>query len=671
MPYRVDPKNKKCVQVKKDGKWQRKGCTEGSVKKYLAALYTNVKDIKESSEEEFEWVEDILSTPPLDFVGKEIMIDIQGLNKEELEKLYKIVSPYINNSGYFINHEGEEIVWNNVDCFEGIITRGPGNNKTISLHCGIEDNGYLPLEGAICCLKQTYEEESQQFYMNIEQIVPLNGRDLIGYTIKESEEKNNFEWAEDIAKEELFNPDGSISFIPPIGTRVEVDTEDFDTGEKFTLKGEVVKTYKKGELHNDDYLGPFFTLKIDGGWQQERGWPCRHDGFPFDNNCWYVYPILVDTPDKVRILDMSKSISESEKDSELFWAEDLLKDFDKEVDITIPWAKSKEEIEESIRFLKDGLPNGSILKITGIQDGLEFHNQECKIISPSNYGGGVYLIKFPRVMYNDSDEPTHCGWTGELKKTCECQGEDERGFEVGKCWSVTLPHMEKIIYLPNLTDLTESQKEKPLLTEGRYDTITRNVVKDVMKLIPKDKIKKKVNYILPFDASGDEEYEQENLMFSVELDLIKSKDVEEFKLVSSIDYDDDENVITLTLFLGPKFGKQSLEKLFYKLQEDVRHEIEHFTQLGIYRIEDRPIYKKDPAKLKTVYGHHKNIIEVPALVRGFYRRAKLERRPLDEIMIEDLDSEIEKGLLSKKQAENLLKLWLDYAKKNLPHAIYR
>ena len=111
--------------------------------------------------------------------------------------------------------------------------------------------------------------------------------------------------------------------------------------------------------------------------------------------------------------------------------------------------------------------------------------------------------------------------------------------------------------------------------------------------------------------------------------------------------------------------------MFYKIQEDVRHEIEHFTQKGKYRIEDRPIYKGNTANLKTTYGHHKNIVEVPALVHGFYRRAKLEKRPLDEIMIEDLDSEIERGNLSKKQAENLLKMWLDYAKKNLPHAIYR
>ena len=58
------------------------------------------------------------------------------------------------------------------------------------------------------------------------------------------------------------------------------------------------------------------------------------------------------------------------------------------------------------------------------------------------------------------------------------------------------------------------------------------------------------------------------------------------------------------------------------------------------------------------------------MVHGFYRRAKLEKRPIDEVMIEDLDSEIERGNLTKPAAQSLLAIWVDYAKKNLPAAIY-
>ena len=179
------------------------------------------------------------------------------------------------------------------------------------------------------------------------------------------------------------------------------------------------------------------------------------------------------------------------------------------------------------------------------------------------------------------------------------------------------------------------------------------------------------DFILPSDVSNEQDYEQEGLSFNLELDIIETEDIEKFEVRTAIADEDDENIMLMTIILGPKFNKQNLEALFYKLQEDVRHEIEHFTQMGPDRIEDRPIYKGNTANFKTVYGHHKNIIEIPALVRGFYRRAKIERKPIDEIMMDDLDTEIERGNLSKNTAQKLLTIWVDYAKKYLPHAIYR
>jgi hypothetical protein len=247
-------------------------------------------------------------------------------------------------------------------------------------------------------------------------------------------------------------------------------------------------------------------------------------------------------------------------------------------------------------------------------------------------------------------------------KICECRG------EIGKCWWIELKKQDKVIYYPNRIDLSEN-KIKKLLTEGRYDAITRKVVRDIMKVVTEGNSD---SYNLPLDISGEQEYKQDNLNFNLELEIVRTdEDVQTFEVRTAIADEDDENIVMMTIILGSKFSSQNLEKLFYKLQEDIRHEIEHLTQIGPNRIEDRPTYKGSTANLKTVYGHHKNVIEVPALVHGFYRRAKLEKRPLDEIMTDDLDSEIEKGLLTKKQAQKLLTIWLDYAKKNLPSAIYK
>ena len=55
MPYRVKGK---CVYKKDTGK--KVGCTEGSVKKYLAALHANANESKEHNEELLETPEDII-----------------------------------------------------------------------------------------------------------------------------------------------------------------------------------------------------------------------------------------------------------------------------------------------------------------------------------------------------------------------------------------------------------------------------------------------------------------------------------------------------------------------------------------------------------------------------------------------------------------------------------
>lgn len=229
--------------------------------------------------------------------------------------------------------------------------------------------------------------------------------------------------------------------------------------------------------------------------------------------------------------------------------------------------------------------------------------------------------------------------------------------------------------------LDESENKKSLLTEGRYDTITRQAVKDIMNVVIQTRGRNDELHqaVLPNAMREDEfEYSQEGLSFSIELNVhhqniyeTRPADKEsDAYFVHTAITDDEENIIMMTVVVDPTWEPKIYEKLFYKLQEDIRHEIEHFTQMGPNRIPDRPTSRTDTANLKTVYGHHKNKIEVPALVHGFYRRAKLEKRPLDDIMIEDLDSEIERGNLSSKQAQKLLQIWVDYAKKNLPKAKY-
>jgi len=205
---------------------------------------------------------------------------------------------------------------------------------------------------------------------------------------------------------------------------------------------------------------------------------------------------------------------------------------------------------------------------------------------------------------------------------------------------------------------TKTNVNESVITEGRYDSITRKVVKDIMDVVKDSTSKKDIS--LPSDIRDEEyQYINDNLAFSVELS-ISFKNTEGFNVNASISNDKDEDIIMVSIEINPTLVPNIYEQLFYKLQETIRHEIQHFTQYGVGRT----------ANLKTTFGHHKNKFEVAALVHGFYRRAKLEKRPLDDVMMEDLDFEIERGNLTKKQAESLLKMWVEYAKQNLPSAKY-
>ena len=625
-------------------------------------------DIIEESEE-FNWVEDILSTSPLTFGGKEIMIDVSDLDDNEKVKLLDILEPHIDRDLDGSNSGGD---WG-WDC---LIKNK--KTKSLSLHCGIEDNEFEPQKGRVCCLTYKFGDEKEQ---NPESIIPVRGKDLLGLdrnqqtNMNESEEEE-FNWAEDIIA----------------NTTEEIDiSNDFDLWKNKLVEGSVVKItggWENIEFEDDiativnlpteteSYLLKFDRVMYEFG-NTNEGYhthcgenetqnikcECQRKRNNQDEvgKCWWTNLRYVG---KVIYLPFEgKQITESEEDSELFWAEDLLKGLTDSVDIT-----DKLDIMEE-------LPVGSILQVKGHQDEMELDMHEVKLIDKAkdhSFESTYYLFKLKHEKISDNHEMTHCGSGQRNRGTCECRpatnDDDTIDGEVGKCWWIELKRQDNVVYYPNRIDLSENKIEKTLLTEGRYDAITRKVVRDIMKVVNGSRIG---DFILPSDVSNEQDYEQEGLSFNLELDIIETEDIEKFEVRTAIADEDDENIMLMTIILGPKFNKQNLEALFYKLQEDVRHEIEHFTQMGPDRIEDRPIYKGNTANFKTVYGHHKNIIEIPALVRGFYRRAKIERKPIDEIMMDDLDTEIERGNLSKNTAQKLLTIWVDYAKKYLPHAIYR
>jgi len=212
--------------------------------------------------------------------------------------------------------------------------------------------------------------------------------------------------------------------------------------------------------------------------------------------------------------------------------------------------------------------------------------------------------------------------------------------------------------------------KKPLLTEGRYDSFSRKITTDIMDTIKTHEGEKGLyEYNLPNDDSEDVYSHESGISFGVYVYLNKVQEIKygdksyDFFINTFID-EDDEIVLEITIDVNSE--PKSYEKIFYKISEDIRHEIEHYSQ-QIFLDKSKPV---DSSNINSVFKHHLEPSEIEALVHGFYRRAKLEKKPLDVIMLDDLNKEIELGELTKRESEILLNTWVKYAKRRLPNAIY-
>jgi hypothetical protein len=215
-----------------------------------------------------------------------------------------------------------------------------------------------------------------------------------------------------------------------------------------------------------------------------------------------------------------------------------------------------------------------------------------------------------------------------------------------------------------------------ILLEGRYDSFTRQIVNDIMYYIKysEDYVDESINVDLPEES----EFYEHEIGLKINLELIISRvdgailygDKELPYHVKSYIAEDDFMVIEITI--DNRTGRRYYQEIYYKLMEDVRHEIEHYIQyLGITdeRFKEKP-QSVGSSSYETTYEHHSDPSEVEALVRGFYRRAKSERKPIDTIMWSVLNYEISHNNLTKQEADNLFNLWLKYSRRNLPDAIY-
>lgn len=184
---------------------------------------------------------------------------------------------------------------------------------------------------------------------------------------------------------------------------------------------------------------------------------------------------------------------------------------------------------------------------------------------------------------------------------------------------------------------------KPILMEGKYDGITRTLVRDIITFF---KYQREGEYSLPEDLTGEEEYEFPNLnkKFSIFLDLQLDEKVNGIDV--DAEYWDDEEIIYLTILSNPNSKYNILQDLIQELNEILRHELEHIKQY-----EQGYNFPKEPKSHEKYYTQPH---ELDAQRAGFKRRSKQEKIPMEKVVRDWFEKNKNKYKMNPQQVERVI-----------------
>jgi hypothetical protein len=185
-------------------------------------------------------------------------------------------------------------------------------------------------------------------------------------------------------------------------------------------------------------------------------------------------------------------------------------------------------------------------------------------------------------------------------------------------------------------------KEQKTITEGTSSKkgVTRNIVKDIVSVFKKGE----GEYYLPEDINGEVEYDFENInsLFSVEVKIVESENIDGFDIDGGFFSDND--TFEIDIHYNPKFFPELYYELIGELNDVVRHELQHLIQKE--RGVEMPKKEKDP---ETYYMQPH---EIDAQMAGFRRVSKLRKEPIETTIRRWY---LRRPNLSDEQKERLIK----------------
>jgi hypothetical protein len=179
--------------------------------------------------------------------------------------------------------------------------------------------------------------------------------------------------------------------------------------------------------------------------------------------------------------------------------------------------------------------------------------------------------------------------------------------------------------IDKVTNIDPKYMTESIISEGKYSNVIRHVVKDILKVF---KHQKEGEYQLPEDISTEEEdmvYDFPQLGSSFTVNLILSLNDEIDTVDVDGEYYEDDDSIDIKIESNPNLDRETLEELYFELNELVAHELQHLIQR-----DDGYVFPKKETKKSLKYYTQPH--EIDAQITGFKRRAQKERKPYEDVV---------------------------------------
>jgi hypothetical protein len=292
-------------------------------------------------------------------------------------------------------------------------------------------------------------------------------------------------------------------------------------------------------------------------------------------------------------------------------------------------------------------PTNVKIKLTGVKDYISMGNYKPFVmytayILPSNKKSD----KFNSVL------SAHFGRETEIQ-TFDSGAYGNFGWVMTKKLSELLKYfsLPEAILTKVVNEVEPMKLNENLIVEGRYDSIVRELVRDIVSFY---KYQREGEFLLPEDLKGEKfnsyKFPGINNEFVIELNLEIDDDVENIDIDAA--YYREEDVIEITIISNPEMGYKNLELLIGELNETLRHELEHIYQYQ----KGYKFPKREPTSpIKYYLQPH----ELEAQRAGFKRIAKLQKKPLIDVITNWFNKNKKRHRLSDKEVEKVIKKILE------------